>query len=734
MELKTRIVAALVACMSAAGYLHAEGSIVGKVSAKGEENREALPGVTVLLQGTVRGTSTNTKGEYRIAGLPEGTYTLVFSMVGYERLEKTGVVVENGKDVRVDVQLGQVAVPMDQVVVTATKRQQSLSDVPVSVTVIDSRQIARRNALTLDDAMRYVPGVNMTGSQINIRGSSGYNRGAGSRVLMLLDGIPLITGDTGELNFETIPIGEVERVEVVKGASSALYGSNALGGVINVITREIPDHPETDVGTYVGFYSDPSRSQWKWSAVNRYYNGQSISHSYRVGDIGVSFFFSRQFDDGYRKNDYRRRYNFYTKFKEDFGPSSSLTLHFGLLDQYGGQYLYWRNLDSALLPPLAQADDIVKSNRYFASATYNRVISQDLLVTTSFLWYHNVWGFETRAGIGRAESDADDLRWDFSATDVINETHTLTAGGDVTGDIIGGRVLEFRRVGGFALFAQDEIMLEKALTVTAGLRYDFQAMGLTTPGGKVTPKVAARYTVADGTTLRASVTTGFRVPSVTEAFIQAAVSNLATFPGGDLKPEKSTSYEVGIVQTIGSSGNLDFALFRTDYDNLIEPQLTQVGSSLGIQWRNVADARIQGGEVVLGLGFFDGLLSSSIGYTYVYPEDRTRHDILRYRPRHVLYTNLLGHIGPVMLTGDFRFMSKPDRIDEELMTTGIVPDGDARVDVLVTDVRAGTDFTFLGVNVNATFSVNNLFQYNYTELIGNIMPPRTYVLALHLKP
>jgi outer membrane receptor for ferrienterochelin and colicins len=734
MELRTRIASALVALVGLAGIVHAEGTIIGKVTSKGEESREALPGVTVLVQGTVRGASTNTNGEFRISGLQPGTYTLVFSMVGYERLIQSGIAVEEGREVRVDVQLGQVSVPMDQVVVTATKRQQSLSDVPISLSVLDSREIVRRNSQTLDEALRYVPGVNMTGNQINIRGSSGYNRGAGSRVLMLLDGIPLITGDTGELNFETIPVGEVERVEVVKGASSALYGSNALGGVINVITRDIPDHPVTDIGMYAGLYNDPSRPDWKWSDKNRYYNGQSISHSYRSGDLGVSLFFSRQFDDAYRKNDHHRRYNFYAKLKEDFSQTASFTVHFGLLDQYGGQYLYWRNLDSALLPPVAQADDNIRTHRYFLSGTYSKVLSEGFLITTSVLWYHNIWGFETRSGIGRAESQADDLRLDFSGTDIIDDTHTVTAGGDVNGDIIAGDAFTFRTVGGFAVFAQDEITLSKEVALTAGLRYDFQALGLSTPGGQVTPKLAARYSVADGTTLRASVARGFRVPSVTEAFIQTTISNLATIPGPDLQPEKSTSYEVGIAQTIGSTGNLDFALFRTDYDHLIEPQLTQSGSNIAIQWRNVADARVQGGEISFGLGFFDGLLTTNVGYTYVYPEDRTRHDILRYRPRHIMYANALARLGPVMLTGDFRYMSKPDRIDEELMTTGIIPDGDARVDVIVTDVRAGMDFSLLGMDVNATFSVNNLFQYNYTELIGNIMPPRTYVLVLHFKP
>ena len=243
-------------------------------------------------------------------------------------------------------------VQFDQVVVTASKRAQSLAEVPVSLAVLDAVEIRQRNALVLDDALRYIPGVNMTGFQVNIRGSSGYSRGAGSRVLMLLDGIPFITGDTGELNFETIPIGQVDRIEVVKGASSALYGSNALGGVINVITKEIPETPSTNVRLYGGMYNKPSYDQWKWSSKSRFLNGQSVSHSYRVGDLGIALFLSRQFDDGYRRNDYRRRYNFYVKVKEDYANNSALTMTFGLLYQYGGQYLYWRSLDSALIPPL----------------------------------------------------------------------------------------------------------------------------------------------------------------------------------------------------------------------------------------------------------------------------------------------------------------------------------------------------------------------------------------------
>src|SRR5512143_787977 len=245
MEIKRAVLIALLLGCAAADGLAAGGSVAGRVTSKSGEQPEPLVGAVVLVQGSVRGTTTNTRGEYRIADLPPGAHTLVVVMVGYLRVVRPGVLVEEGRETVADFSLVSSPVQFDQVVVTASRRQQSLEEVPISLSVLDASEIRRRNALVLDDALRYIPGVNMTGTQVNIRGSSGYSRGAGSRVLMLLDGIPFITGDTGELNFETIPIGEVERIEVVKGASSALYGSNALGGVINVITRDIPEQPST---------------------------------------------------------------------------------------------------------------------------------------------------------------------------------------------------------------------------------------------------------------------------------------------------------------------------------------------------------------------------------------------------------------------------------------------------------------------------------------------------------
>ncbi len=713
--------------------LAAGGNITGRVTAITDRQTEPLIGAVVLVQGSVRGTTTNLKGEYRIADLPSGRYSVTVSMVGYQRSTRTDIAVEEGQDAVANFTLTSSPVQIDQVVVTASRRAQSLEEVPVSISVLDAGEIRQRNAMVIDDALRYIPGVNMTGFQVNIRGSSGYSRGAGSRVLMLLDGIPFIAGDTGELNFETVPVGMVDRIEVVKGASSALYGSNALGGVINVITKEIPETPNTTLRLFGGVYNQPSHEEWRWSDKWRFVNGQSVSHTYRVGNLGLGLFLSRQFDDGYRKNDYRRRYNVFVKVKEDYAQNDALTMTFGLLYQYGGQFLYWRSLDSAYLPPLAQADDNIKSIRFFTTGQYTTVINEGFALTTRAMWFHNDWGFETRSGVGRAESVADDFRLESQATLMPNDTHTLTFGAEGNVDLIGGDVISQRVIGGFALYAQDEIRLAQPLTLTLGGRYDFTSVGVTAPGGSLNPKVALAYTPAEGTTVRASIGRGFRVPSVAEAFLMAGFNNIIARPNEDLKPERSWSFEVGVSQRLGEFGTFDIAGFRSDFDNLIEVVPDVAENALRFQWRNVAEARIQGVETSLKLGFFEGALQYNLGYTYVWPEDLTQHDMLKYRPRHIFYTSLAGHIGPVRASTDFRFISRVDRVDDILGNYGIVPDAEERTQILVTDFRLGVDFSVGNAPFSATAIVNNAFQYNYVELMGNMMPPRTYMLVLEAR-
>jgi outer membrane receptor for ferrienterochelin and colicins len=701
-------------------------TIKGRVAVK--NSSEFLAGVNVLLQGTTRGVATNMGGEFQFTDVRPGTYGLSFSLVGYQRETRPEIVVGEDETVELQIELTPVPIQGEPVIVTANKRGQSMQDVPVSVSTMDAASIARRNIVTLDDALRFVPGVNLTEWQVNIRGSSGYSRGAGSRVLLLVDGIPFTTGDTGELNFESFPAGQVERVEVVKGAGSALYGSSALGGVINVITKRIPDQPETRIRTYGGFYSGPSYSNWDWGGGTRFLDGQSFSHSRTFEDAGLLVFGSRASDDGFRQNDYRRRYNGYVKAYFNLSSYDALTTTFSILHQNRGSFLYWKDIAHALVPPDVQQGDIVKSTRFFWSGLYTHTFSSAFIYAVKAMWYHNKWDDTIDTLTNSSRSDV--LRAEIQTTWSPSTTNVATFGIEGSTDNVNADLFGKRSGYGAALYAQDEFEIIPALKATIGARFDLSDMDSLESTSQINPKLGLVYFPIEGMAVRASSGRGFRAPAVAEAFTNTAISGLPIIPNPNLKPERSWTYEIGASQTIGSSAWFDLAFFQSDFDGLIESGFT---AQLQGQFRNVTKARIQGMEASARFAMLGNALLFDLGYTYVSPKDLTKNDILKYRPRHLLYVNGLTQFGMFNVGADFRYISRVERIDDEFVTLGIVKNGDQRVATYIADLRFGADFSRINFPLIAQFNINNIFQYNYVELIGNIASPRNIVLTLEAR-
>jgi outer membrane receptor for ferrienterochelin and colicins len=702
----------------------------GAVSGRVVDRRtgEPIPAVNVLLQGTLRGTATTIDGDYMFSNVAPGTYALTYSCVGYQREIRSAIEVKAGETAVINAALAAVPIQTEPVVVTASRHEQSFQDVPVSVSMLDASGIAYRNSVTIDDALRYVSGVNMTDWQVNVRGSSGYSRGAGSRVLMLVDGIPFLTGDTGELNYETVPAGQVERIEVVKGASSALYGSSALGGVINVITKRIPEDPETHVRMYGGFYNGPSYAEWDWHAGPRALDGESASISRRFGDVGLRLFLSRMADDGYRQNDYKRRYNVAVSARYDISSFDDLAMTANLLEQKRGDFIYWKDLSHALVPPDNQLGGEVHSTRFYLNSMYNHTVSSSLFYSVKAMWFRN--HFSDRGPAINDNSRSDVLFGEAQATWAFAAGQILTVGASSNLDYVDSDLFGNRSGWGGALYAQDELQLTDAIRVTLGARFDIEKVDSLERTRQFNPKAAVVVTPFPGTTVRASYGRGFRSPTVAEAFTSTTAAGLEVIPNPSLQPERSDGIEIGASQLLGEAALIDVALFQTDYSNLIESGFTPQGKA---QFNNVTKARIRGFEISTHLGLFSKALFVDLGYTYLYPRDLTKDDLLKYRPRHLLYASVLARAGDFTFGLDFRFISRVERIDEELVNLGIIKDGDQRVAVYVTDLRFGYDFTSIDAPLSASFNINNLFQYNYVELIGNMSPPRSYVLTLDMK-
>ena len=716
------------------------GTIVGRVI--DAETAQPVIGANVVVHGTFIGSSTNVRGEYRLSRVPPGSCAIVVSMVGYDRLTVGNIVVRAGEQRTLDIKLQGAPVQTGGVVVTASRREQSLQEVPVSIATVTARVIADRNSVTLDDALRYVPGVNMMADQVNIRGSTGYSRGVGSRVLVLLDGLPYFTGDTGEINWETIPVYEVDRIEVVKGAGSALYGSSALGGVINVITKEIPSAAQLGFRLFSGLYTKPRYPDWEWSSKSRFNSGALASYSNRTGALGYLVSVSRTVDDSYRQNDAYYRWAFYSKLKYDLSAYRSLTIVANYLDRTHGNYFWWKSLREATRPAEAQLDGKVTSRRGSLGISYKEFLSDKFFYTVKGIYFGNFWKDDSSGRVNNVSaSHLFDV--DLQATYNYSESNILTFGAAGNYDRVNANLFGTHPGVGAAVYAQDEIGLFLQTKLTAGVRFDWQKVSILASTSQLNPKLGLVYTPDKETSIRASFGSGFRYPAIGELYIESStnVSQVAVLPNTDLQVEKSISYEVGASRSIGEYVFLDVALFRNEFKNLIEPSVqiksyrpypsspTEITGPV-IQFENVTRARIEGVETNLKIEWWKKHLSTDFGYTYTWPQDLTENTILKFRPRHLFYTSALVTYANARASADFRFVSRIERIDENLIRLAPIVDGDQRVPIRVLDLRASYDLFSSGLPLRVGFNVNNVMNYQYVELVGNLAPGRTYILSL----
>jgi iron complex outermembrane receptor protein len=184
----------------------------------------------VILKGNeAKGTVADVDGNY-ILELQPGTVTLIFKQVGYAAREISFSIAPNEEKL-LNIKLSPTVKSLKTFVTTAGKFEQNIEELTVSLEVLRPNIIENKNTTTMDDALQQVPGVNIVDGEPQIRSGSGYSFGAGSRVMVLLDDLPILSGDAGRPSWGFLPIENLEQVEVIKGASSVLYGSAALSGV-----------------------------------------------------------------------------------------------------------------------------------------------------------------------------------------------------------------------------------------------------------------------------------------------------------------------------------------------------------------------------------------------------------------------------------------------------------------------------------------------------------------------
>jgi len=576
--------------------VHNAGTIQGCIVAKEEDS--PLVGAVVSLMGTTVGTISDENGEFWLTHVHPGAYTLRISYMGYLTHKKQVYLKKSGDTLTVKVALKPAPVDINAIVVTATRQETSLKNVPQLTEVLMGETLQSTGAVTVQDALEMnIPGIEFSQDS---HGANIQMQGLGNKyILILLDGERLAQEDRENIDFNRLNVGDIERIEVTKGASSALYGSNAIGGVINIITKK-PTHPIQGSALY---------------RISKY-GEQNISSTLGTkSDLwSAKLSFTRKESDGYVLRSTKSDQTSGQKKFEDLSispwlritPSDKLQLDF-----QGNYYRYERfNESTTYRHPKNYAFTLGGNANYYFSPKQSMKLS----------WHTDQYEqYDVMEKINEKELSAIH-RYDNAkliSTTSFSEAHTLTLGGEFLREkLISDRIADGKEAAeSWIGFAQEEIQPFQRLRAVAGVQFLHHSIF----GSHVTPRVSLLYQELPFN-IRLSYSHGFRTPTLKEFYMDWDHWGMFFLKGSaDLKPEIS-NYFSGSFEFITERMNVSISAYHNKLENMIANVSFTEDEKTTLTYKNVQDARLRGIDFALRMGLGRGL-SLSGGYSFVDSKD-----------------------------------------------------------------------------------------------------------------
>ena len=637
-------------------WLGAQESVTIRGLVVNGETGAPVAGAEVLVPSTPLGAFTGEDGGFEIALPGGGIHTLVVVADGYRTVE--GVVdteaetEEDGVPLRISLERLFFEVP--GLTVTANRGTHP-GDSPTSVAVIGGDELQRREVTNLNEALPFAQGVTFNAGQMDIRGSSGLSRGVGSRVLMLLDGHRTLSGVGSSIDFSVLPVLDVERIEIVKGPHSTLWGSNAMGGVVNVITRPPGREARSVVRGYYGLFDTPVGQGFSDRRLSM--QGLQLQHSRRIGKAHTALFVARESSDGFRQNGGTDGWRL--RGKAVFGPQSAtpLELFANWKRDDMEEFFTWMSEDRRLeIDPVYLGDWRRESDLIIGlTATplvtprFKLELRPQILHFRSRNYFHDNEDFHNSTRYGT------DLQLSLFSVG----RHTVTVGGEAAYTGVESNFLATSSVTDVALFGQDEIELSGRLRGSVGVRLDMHSASLVEDDLALNPKIGFVYEPSDRLSLRTSLSRGYRAPSVSEQFTSTTVFGFRVVPNPELRGESAWSGEIGATASPGDRLWLDAGLFWSEYSDLIEVA-SAPKQLFTFQFRNLVEARIRGIDTGLRAELVPDKLNLQTNYLFLDSTDLGTGGKLAYRSRHVVTTTLSGWDDVVAL--DMRYRSRPEKV------------------------------------------------------------------------
>ena len=591
----------------------------------------AISEVSVYLSKT-KWAASDDFGSFQIKNIPFGTYQLKTSRIGFIPVERT-ITIDNTAE-EIEIVLIEKVYGDVLAIVTATRTAQDLEDVPTPIDVISEQEIKNSGATTLKDILLEQSGISLAPDEKNAIQIQGFDS---DYTLIMIDGQPIIGRTRGALDLSRINVSNVQQVEVVKGPSSALWGSDALAGVINIITKKNTE--PFSLNSYL-----------QYGSRNSYDSGTSISFLKKKlsGSMGISANGSDGFDlsDSQFGNN-QNPFNAFTlnsKFEYLFSDYTSLTLSSRFYrNEFKGPTLATVQSEVIEIEEKGWQDDMSFQGR-FETTPFSNFKSTFIGYSTRYEDLSDTF-FEDQLqdnirlnnlqGLDRFELQ-NDYSW--------NSEQITTFGGGASWEFVRAERYQGKRTqnGNFA-FLQHQVYFNEKLYLIAGARLDNHS----TYKSYLSPKVAARYSLNEQINIRASVGQGFKSPDFRTLYLnfdnagsgyrifgtKNILAEISAFDEqnriskylvdvsniNELEPEYSTAYNIGAnfrLHNASLSGSVN--LFRNDAQNLIDAreivELSDGSTIFG--YLNINEARTQGIEFETSYSLIKGL-TTSISYQYL---------------------------------------------------------------------------------------------------------------------
>ncbi len=773
-------------------YVIAQGTIKGIVTS--EEEPDGLPNATVMV-GEI-GTVTELDGSFTLE-IPAGEHTVIVGYTGYDDYTKTFTIADGEtQEINVVLEYGEVNI-LETATVTSGKFDKPLGEVTVSMEVIQPELAETTNSTTVDEVLDKVPGVTIIDGQANIRGGSGFSYGAGSRVLLLVDDIPILAGDAGYPNWTDVPVENIEQIEVVKGAASALYGSSALNGIINIRTAYAKNEPETNFAMYNETFFRPKDSIKHWWKPDNVPTpmkvGASLVHRQKFKNIDWVFGTTGYLDYSYIQNArdnkirltnklrYRVNENLNVGFYTNFNAGSSNTVFLWVNENEGAYVGDVDNMTNSKtkrfnIDPFVNYYD-KKGNRHKYMGRYFSTNNDNANNQGNFSdLFYNEYQFQRQ----------------FEELDLVFTTGVVATNTLVQGTLYGDTTYVATN---YALYVQgdkkfyfskdaegNKVENKNILNISVGARNEYNALdGPSVVNGdflgdgkesesKPVFRVGLNYRPAEFTYIRASWGQGYRYPTIAEKYITTNVGGLNILPNPTLESETGWSSEIGIkqgFQVANFQGFVDISGFWTEYQNMMEFNFALDPNSIlgfGFKSQNVGATVINGTEITVAGGtnpkksrFPTNVL---IGYTYINPKFKLFEEV----PPGTSSTDI-GMLSEGQLNNFFSTSSENIlkyrsqhtlKLDVEtklkMMTFGVSLIGGSKVDAIdtilnnlfgINNYRAENDGAYwvfgarMGYHINDQVKVSvvgkNLTNREYSLRPGQLEPPMSFSLRVDAK-